>query len=268
MPMTGAVRGRHADRKGPARRLVHPRDRLPLCWKFAPNPLEVLLHSRHSDEPFPSDSQDPVYWVTPRHLAGDDGALAEQVSDTLTGLDWRVWPTARDTLLHVSPDGLCGAEWLLASYPFELGGLPVAWQVSARSHTDSVMAEWNAYFTAGVPHEVLTDFLLALDARRALDAGFDGPEWCSGSWVPGAGSATQTALAPRPSTLASPPASPWSCCLRSSRTPIRALVRWAGKPGRSLVSVIRICGARASAPASRFASSLASSAGTGGPPDA
>jgi hypothetical protein len=38
------------------------------------------------------------------------------------------------------------------------------------------MAEWNAYFTAGVPHEVLTDFLLALDARRAPDAGFDGPE--------------------------------------------------------------------------------------------
>nr|WP_240982349.1 DUF317 domain-containing protein [Streptomyces sp. S3(2020)] len=134
------------------------------------------MHSRHSDEPFPSDSQDPVYWVTPRHLAGDDGALAERVSDTLTGLDWRVWPTARDTLLYVSPDGLRGAEWLLASYPFELGGLPVGWQVSARSHTDSVMAEWNAYFTAGVPHEVLTDFLLALDARRAPDAGFDGPE--------------------------------------------------------------------------------------------
>ncbi|MFD3561906.1 DUF317 domain-containing protein [Streptomyces sp. NPDC058686] len=137
--------------------------------------MEVPLHSHHSNNPFHSDSQDPVYWVTPRHLAGDDGALFEQVGDTLTGLDWRVWPTARDTLLHVSPDGLCGAEWLLASYPFELGGLPVAWQVSARLHASAVMAEWNAYFTAGVPHEALTDFLLALDARMAPNEGFDGP---------------------------------------------------------------------------------------------
>ncbi|MFG3364257.1 DUF317 domain-containing protein [Streptomyces sp. NPDC048156] len=117
-----------------------------------------------------------MYWVTPRHLAGDDGALAEQVSDVLTAIDWRVWPTARNTLLHLSPDGSCGAEWLLASNPFQLGGLPVAWQVSARSRTDSVMVEWNAYFTIGVPYEALTDFLLALDARSAPHKGFDGPD--------------------------------------------------------------------------------------------
>ncbi|WP_323137832.1 DUF317 domain-containing protein [Streptomyces sp. NBC_01433] len=87
-----------------------------------------------------------------------------------------MWPTARDSLLYVSPDGLCGAEWILASYPFELGGLPVAWQVSARSHSDSAMVEWNAYFTAEVPYEAVTDLLLALDARTAPDVGFDGPD--------------------------------------------------------------------------------------------
>ncbi|AYG82079.1 hypothetical protein DWB77_04249 [Streptomyces hundungensis] len=143
---------------------------------MVPHHLEVPLHSRRSDEPFPPDSQDPVYWVAPRHLAGDDGVLAERVGDTLTALGWRMWSTARNTLLYVSPDGLRGAEWLLASYPFELGGLPVAWQVSARSRVDSVMTEWNAYFTAGVPYEAVTDFLLALDARLAPDEGFDGPD--------------------------------------------------------------------------------------------
>lgn len=117
-----------------------------------------------------------MYWVTPRHLAGDDDALAERIGDTLSGLGWRMWPTSRNTLLYMSPDGLRGAEWILAAYPFELGGLPVAWQLSARPHTASAMTEWNAYFTAGVPHEALADFLLALDAREAPDAGFEDAE--------------------------------------------------------------------------------------------
>jgi hypothetical protein len=119
---------------------------------------------------------DSVYWVTPRHLAGDDGILAERISDTLAGLGWRMWPTARHTLLYVSPDGLCGAEWILAAYPFELGGLPVAWQLSARPHAASALAEWNAYFTTGVPYEALADLLTALDAREAPHVSFDGPE--------------------------------------------------------------------------------------------
>lgn len=38
------------------------------------------------------------------------------------------------------------------------------------------MTEWNAYFTAGIPHEALTDLLVALDAREAPDVGFEGPE--------------------------------------------------------------------------------------------
>jgi hypothetical protein len=117
-----------------------------------------------------------MYWVTPRHLAGDDGVLAERIGDTLAGLGWRMWPTARNTLLHVSPDGLRGAEWILASHPFQLGGLPVAWQLSARPHAASAMAEWNAYFTSGVPHEALSDLLIALDAREAPDMGFERPE--------------------------------------------------------------------------------------------
>ncbi|MBB6420687.1 hypothetical protein HDC93_006312 [Streptomyces sp. AK010] len=117
-----------------------------------------------------------MYWVTPRHLAGDDGVLAERIGDTLASLGWSMWPTARHTLLHVSPDGLRGAEWILASYPFELGGLPVAWQLSARPHGASAMAEWNAYFTAGVPYEALVDLLVALDAREAPEAGFERPD--------------------------------------------------------------------------------------------
>ncbi|MEU2874130.1 DUF317 domain-containing protein [Streptomyces olivoreticuli] len=101
--------------------------------------------------------------------------LADQIGTTLTGAGWRNWPTARSTLLYVSPDELRGAEWILAAYPFELGGLPVAWQISARTHAASAMTEWNAYFTTGTPHEVLADFLLALDAHAEPAAGFDGP---------------------------------------------------------------------------------------------
>jgi hypothetical protein len=116
-----------------------------------------------------------MYWVTPRHLAGDDDALAERIDDTLSDLGWRMWPTSRQTLLYVSPDGLCGAEWVLAAYPFELGGLPVAWQLSARSHAASVITEWNAYFTAGVPYEALAGLLAEIDSRKTLDVDFEGP---------------------------------------------------------------------------------------------
>ncbi|MDO0934995.1 DUF317 domain-containing protein [Streptomyces sp. DG2A-72] len=117
-----------------------------------------------------------MYWVTPRHLAGDDDVLAERIGDALVGLGWRMWPTARHTLLYISPDGMCGAEWVLAAYPFELGGLPVAWQLSVRSRATSVMAEWNAYFTTGVPYEALADLLVALDVREEPDTGLAGPE--------------------------------------------------------------------------------------------
>ncbi|MFC9228360.1 DUF317 domain-containing protein [Streptomyces decoyicus] len=134
------------------------------------------MYPHHPLDPSHPNSPDPTYWVTPRHLAGDDDALAERIGDTLTGLGWRMWPTSRNTLLYVSPDGLRGAEWILAAYPFELGGLPVAWQLSARPHPASAMTEWNAYFTAGVPHEALTDLLLALDAHEAPDTGFEGAE--------------------------------------------------------------------------------------------
>lgn len=144
--------------------------------KPTPEPREAPLYPYHPSDPFCPDSRDPVYWVTLRHLAGDDGVLAERIGDALAGLGWRMWPTSRNTLLYVSPDELCGAEWILAAYPFELGGLPVAWQLSARSYAASAMTEWNAYFTAGIPYEALADLLVAIDAREAPDVGFEGPE--------------------------------------------------------------------------------------------
>ncbi|MER8235670.1 DUF317 domain-containing protein [Streptomyces sp. NPDC094049] len=124
--------------------------------------VEASLYPQHSSD---SRLPEPPYWVAPRHLAGDDDALADQVGAALAAAGWRMWPTARDTLLYTSPNGLCGAEWMRAACSFERGDLPVAWQISARSHPDSGLPEWNAYLTAGVPHEALTDFLLALDAH-------------------------------------------------------------------------------------------------------
>lgn len=88
--------------------------------------MEAPLHPHHPIDPSHSYSRDLMYWVTPRHLAGDDGVLAERIGDILADLGWRMWPTSRSTLLYVSPDGLRGAEWILAAYPFALGGLPVA----------------------------------------------------------------------------------------------------------------------------------------------
>ncbi|MEV7287036.1 DUF317 domain-containing protein [Streptomyces sp. NPDC093252] len=121
-------------------------------------PLPSYQLSGNPDGP---GSPYPVYWVSPRHLAGDDDSLCQAVGDTLTALGWNMWPTARDTLLYLSPDGLHGVEWILAAHPFVLGGLRVAWQLSARSHTASAMTEWNAYFTPGTPQEALADLITA-----------------------------------------------------------------------------------------------------------
>lgn len=168
-----------ADRKAPERTVARPQTMSTynaLPEHLPPKPTEAPLYPHHPSDSLPDDSQEPLYWVSPRHLAGDDNALAEQVGTTLTGLGWRMWPTSRNTLLYVSPDELCGAEWILAAYPFELGGLPVAWQLSARPHADSGMTEWNAYFTAGIPYEALADLLVALDAREAPEIGVEGPE--------------------------------------------------------------------------------------------
>ncbi|WP_086826754.1 DUF317 domain-containing protein [Streptomyces sp. NRRL B-24572] len=160
--------------------------------------MEAPLYPQHS-----SDSRPPEhpYRGTPRHLAGDDEALADQVGAALAAAGWRMWPTARDTLLYTSPNGLCGAEWTRAACSFELGDLPVAWQISARSHPSSTLPEWNAYFTAGVPHETLTDFLLALDARTEPAFCFDGPEAvlvavCAQGWARDIDRPRTAALAP------------------------------------------------------------------------
>ncbi|MER7932986.1 MULTISPECIES: DUF317 domain-containing protein [unclassified Streptomyces] len=143
--------------------------------------MEALLYPD-----FPSDSAtprggQPAFWVGPRHLAGDDGRLYDVVADTLVGLGWtsltivrgRHEPdeapedrqVLRSTVLHISPDTLRWAQWSLADEPFQLGELPVAWQISARAQASSPLALWSAYFTRDVPGEAVVDFLIALDAH-------------------------------------------------------------------------------------------------------
>ncbi|WP_032791547.1 MULTISPECIES: DUF317 domain-containing protein [Streptomyces] len=121
----------------------------------------------------------PAYWVGPRHLAGDDGCLYDVVADSLAGFGWTSLTTVRgrreldepledrqvlrSTVLHISPDALRWAQWTLSDEPFHLGGLPIAWQISARSDASRSLADWSAYFTPGIPGEAIADFLLALE---------------------------------------------------------------------------------------------------------
>ncbi|MET9566811.1 DUF317 domain-containing protein [Streptomyces tauricus] len=155
--------------------------------------MEAPLNTEFSlDPPAPNPAQ-RRYWVGPRHLAGDDGRLYDTVADTLAGLGWtsltivrgRQEPdeepedrqVLRSTRLHLSPDMLRWAQWVLADEPFHLGGLPIAWQVSARQDTSSSLARWSAYFTPDLPGEVLADFLTTLDAhdQGATPLGDPGP---------------------------------------------------------------------------------------------
>ncbi|MFE6025810.1 DUF317 domain-containing protein [Streptomyces niveus] len=153
--------------------------------------MEAPLYPEFPLEPSaPSGVQ--AFWVGPRYLAGDDGQLYETVADTLTRLGWtnltvvrgRQEPDEapehrqilRSTVLHISPDTLCWAQRVLADEPFLLGELPVAWQVSAREDTSSPLAAWSAYFTPGIPGEVLGDFLAALSNREQPTAASAGPE--------------------------------------------------------------------------------------------
>ncbi|MCP3817880.1 DUF317 domain-containing protein [Streptomyces sp. A3M-1-3] len=142
------------------------------------------------DPSTPNPGALPAYWVGPRHLAGDDGRLYDAVADTLAGLGWtslvrgRQEPNqapedrqvVRSTVLHISPDTLRWAQWVLPDEPFHLGELPIAWQISAREHPDSPLARWSAYFTPDIPGEVLCDFLLALAARDQPATALTGPE--------------------------------------------------------------------------------------------
>jgi hypothetical protein len=107
-----------------------------------------------------------VYWVTPRYLAGDDGALAHRVSIALAAVGWSCWTTSRHTLFLSSPDQLRGAEWQLPEPQLLLDGLPVAWHLFARVDPGSALVAWNAYFTVQTPHEALAAFALALHALR------------------------------------------------------------------------------------------------------
>ncbi|WP_221335555.1 DUF317 domain-containing protein [Streptomyces sp. EAS-AB2608] len=144
--------------------------------------MEVPLNRDFPPDPSAPDQTPAACWVGPRHLAGDDGRLYDTVADTLTAVGWtsltmvrgRQEPdeapedrqVLRSTVLHISPDSLRWAQWLLADEPFLLGDLPIAWHVCARTHTSSPLAQWSAYFTPDVPGEAVADFLVALDARE------------------------------------------------------------------------------------------------------
>ncbi|MFE9308147.1 DUF317 domain-containing protein [Streptomyces sp. NPDC006706] len=154
--------------------------------------MEAPLNPDSPLDPSTPTSAQPAYWVGPRHLAGDDGRLYDAVADTLADLGWtsltiirgRQEPdeapedrqVLRSTVLHISPDTLRWAQWVLPDEPFHLGELPIAWQVSAREDVTTPVAQWSAYFTPDVPGEVLVDFLVALDARDQPAAPLAGPE--------------------------------------------------------------------------------------------
>ncbi|MFE0187962.1 DUF317 domain-containing protein [Streptomyces sp. NPDC058989] len=143
--------------------------------------MEAPLHPDFPLDPSAPNSAQAASWVGPRHLAGDDGRLYDAVADMLASLGWTSLTIVRgrqemdeapedrqvlrSTVLHISPDTLRWAQWVLADEPFHLGELPIAWQVSARADPSSPLAQWSAYFTPDLPGEVLVDFLVALDAR-------------------------------------------------------------------------------------------------------
>ncbi|MHA4818956.1 SPDY domain-containing protein [Streptomyces aculeolatus] len=153
--------------------------------------MEAPLYSGFPIDPSAPMGAACVYSVRPRHLAGDDGRPYDAVADALGGLGWTCLTTVRgrrepdeapedrqvlrSTVLHISPDSLCWAQWVLADEPFHLGDLPIAWQVSARTDTSS-LAAWSAYFTTGVPGEAVADLLAALDAHTQPAAPLVRPE--------------------------------------------------------------------------------------------
>ncbi|MFE4546481.1 DUF317 domain-containing protein [Streptomyces sp. NPDC056785] len=159
--------------------------------------MEAPLYPDAPPDPSTPRAGQPAFWVGPRHLAGDDGRLYDAVADTLGSLGWtsltivrgRHEPdeeqedrqVLRSTVLHISPDALCWAQWCLADEPFHLGELPIAWQISAREDAGGPLADWSAYFTGGVPGEVVADFLLALDAHHQPIAPLTVPELVLGA---------------------------------------------------------------------------------------
>ena len=152
--------------------------------------MEAPLNPEFPLDPPPQAPQ-AACWVGPRHLSGDDGRLYDVIADTLAGLGWtslgiirgRQDPdedredrqVLRSTVLHISPDHLRWAQWVLPDEPFHLGELPIAWQVCARAEVSSLTATWSAYFTPDVPGEVLADFLVALDGREQPTVPFAEP---------------------------------------------------------------------------------------------
>ncbi|MFI8489384.1 DUF317 domain-containing protein [Streptomyces rubrogriseus] len=154
--------------------------------------MEAPLYPDLPPDPSAPRGGQPAFWVGPRHLAGDDGRLYDVVADALAGLGWtsltivrgRHEPdeepedrqVLRSTVLHISPDALRWAQWALPDEPFHLGGLPIAWQISARAEASSPLAQWSAYFTCDVPGEAVVDFLVALNASNQPASALARPE--------------------------------------------------------------------------------------------
>ncbi|MEU1819932.1 DUF317 domain-containing protein [Streptomyces roseifaciens] len=114
------------------------------------------------------------YLVSPRYLADNDGLLGDRVTEALVDVGWSCWTTRTQTRHLLNADQLRGAEWLPGHPNVLFDGDPVVWDFFARTEV-AAPPLWNAYFTARVPHELVTAFATALaiapDATGGIEAG-------------------------------------------------------------------------------------------------
>ncbi|MFI9202202.1 DUF317 domain-containing protein [Streptomyces sp. NPDC053048] len=115
-----------------------------------------------------------AFLVSPRYLAGDDGLLGDSVTDALVAAGWSCWTTRSQTRHLFDTDQLRGAEWLPGHSNVLFDGDPVLWEFFARTDP-TAPPQWTAYFTARVPHELVTAFATALatapDVTRGIEPG-------------------------------------------------------------------------------------------------
>ncbi|MEU2868674.1 DUF317 domain-containing protein [Streptomyces olivoreticuli] len=112
------------------------------------------------------------FLVSPRYLAGDDGLLGDRVTDALVVAGWNCWTTRTQTRHLLDPDQLRGAEWLPGHPNVLFDGDPVLWEFFART-APTAPPLWTAYFTAHVPHELVTAFAAALATAPDVTSGIE-----------------------------------------------------------------------------------------------
>ncbi|MFF4735826.1 DUF317 domain-containing protein [Streptomyces sp. NPDC001262] len=112
------------------------------------------------------------FLVSPRYLAGNDGLLGDRVTNALVDIGWSCWTTRTQTRHLLNPDQLRGAEWLPAHPNVLFDGDPVVWEFFARTEA-AAPPLWNAYFTARVPHELVTAFATALATAPDVTSGIE-----------------------------------------------------------------------------------------------